>query len=312
MRILIIGGLGYIGSSVAAELNSRGHELVLVGRKQKNTTSAFGEVHIWDATEEWNGGTPDFDVVVHLASSNGDYQLDSLEAYLGNLAVTRNILKLCQQIPNSAILYFSTLQVYGRWTGELSVQLPASPASNYGFSHWVAEEHVRMFARINKRKSLIVRLSNVIGAGVDQAVIRWSTVPADFCLQAARHNKIIVRSSGQQFRDFISVREASRQIGDLIASLNDWTGQTKLIATGQSVSVGSVAEAVAQRAQKLLKLPVSVEYADKSHLSSNEFRLRVICDSPAIQQLNGDISVIGLMDSIDDLLKAALWKIRSK
>lgn len=306
MRILIIGGLGYIGSSVAAELNARGHELVLVGRKRTDRASMFGEVHIWDATKEWEGGTPHFHIVVHLASSNGDYSLDSLEAYLGNLAATRNILKLCQQIPNSAILYVSTLQVYGRWTGELSDKIAASPASDYGLCHWVAEEHVKMFARVHKRRSLIIRPANIIGTGVDEAVIRWSTVPADFCLQAVTHRFINVRSSGKQFRDFIPVLEASRQIGDLIESVENWNGRTKLIASGDSISVSSVAEAVAQRARDLMDAPILVKYADESHSSSNESKLRVICDGPAIQQLTGFNPAEGLVESIDDLLKAAL------
>ena len=311
MRVLIIGGLGYVGSSIAAELNSRGHELVLVGRRPTEFGSTFGEVHVWDATKEWTGSTPNFDAVLHLASSNGDYSLDLLETYLDNLAVTRNILKLCQQIPNSAILYVSTLQVYGRWTGELSVDTPVSPTSDYSFSHWVAEEHVKMFARDCNRKSLVVRLSNVIGAGVDQSVIRWSTVPADFCLQAVKQRFIDVRSSGQELRDFIPVSEVSRQIGDLVENLNYWTGRTKLIATGQSVTIGSVAEAVSQRAQDLLGVPIPVNYRRKSRSNLDESELRIICNTSDVHQLRAEYSVPSLVDSIDDLLKAALRKIGS-
>lgn len=279
MRILLVGGLGYIGSSVASVLRERGHEVFLAGRGPDKKESDSNEVIVWNATREWVEPTPSVDVVVHLASANGDQMLNSLETYVNNLAVTRNVLELCSRIPNVAVLYISTLQVFGRWSGELSADSPVKPVSEYGFSHWVAEEHVRMFARTYNRNSLILRLSNVIGVGADSDTVRWGTVPAEFCLQAVQKRTIKVKSNLKTQRDFIYVKQVARYVSDLIENSRSWDGRVSLLASGVSVTIGEVAGVVSEVAEQILGVPTPIDAGFHRGSLEIEPKLRVICDN---------------------------------
>jgi len=305
MRVLLVGGLGYIGSSIASELRGRGHQVVLAGRGPNKEQSDSGNIVIWNATQEWVGSIPTVDVVVHLASANGVEVLDSLDTYLNNLAVTRNILELCTRISNVAVLYVSTLQVFGKWSGELSIDSPVKPVSEYGFSHWVAEEHVKMFARTQNRKSQIVRLSNVIGVGADPSTVRWGTVPAEFCLQAVQNRSITVKSNLNTQRDFISVKRVSRQLADLIENSKSWDGRVSLIASGVSATIGEVAGLVSQVAEQIIGVPVPIN--SELHLGGSkvEPKLRVICDN-----LSTDFASLpeelDLRSVVSDLIQSAI------
>lgn len=290
MRILLIGGMGYVGSSVASLLSLRGHEVVIVGRRSPIARSRWGEIVVWDAAEEWNNSIPVVDVVVHLASANGDNTLNSLDTYLNNLAVTRNILELCGRISDAAILYVSTLQVFGKWYGELSVDSLVTPVSEYGFSHWVAEEHVKMFARINNRKSLILRLSNVFGVGVDSETIRWGTVPAEFCMQAVQKRSITIHSESSAQRDFITIESVATQVCDYIEDKDSWDGNVNLVASGVSSTINEIASLVSEVAQEVTGSPVPVHLNVGSENHEVRPGLRVICknlglsDSTAVRE----------------------------
>jgi UDP-glucose 4-epimerase len=279
MRVLLVGGIGYIGSSVAAELYSRGHDLLLAGRKSQSKKNQWGETVVWDAAREWEGPVPKVDAVVHLASANGDQTLDSLDTYVNNLAVTRNILELCGRIDGAAVLYVSTLQVFGRWSGIISAESSVRPTSEYGFSHWVAEEHVKMFARTRSRQSLILRLSNVVGVGADPDTVRWGTVPADFCLQAVRNRVISIRSNGNAQRDFVTVTRTAERICELVESARFWDGRVVLVASGTSSTIREIANTVSEVAEGIIGVPVQIEPALGNGSQEIESQLQVVCGS---------------------------------
>lgn len=278
MRVLLVGGMGYIGSSVAAELFARGHDLVLAGRHLPNKKSPWGQSFVWNAVREWEGPIPKVDTVIHLASANGDQTLDTLETYSNNLAVTRNVIDLCRRSAGAAVLYVSTLQVYGRWTGGISTHSAVQPLSEYGFSHWVAEEHVRLLARTCNRKSQILRLSNVVGVGADPDTVRWGTVPAEFCLQAVQKRTITVKSSSRAQRDFITVGTTAKRICDFVEGMDFWDGQVKLVASGRSLTIGVVAKIVAELAEGVIGAPIQIESKLEYEPDFQEPELQVILD----------------------------------
>jgi len=300
MRILLVGGMGYIGSSVASLLSLRGHEVVMVGRWSPIDESRWGQIVVWNANQEWKNPIPTVDVVVHLASANGDHTLSTLDTYLNNLAVTRNVLELCGRIKNAAVMYVSTLQVFGRWYGELTVDSMATPVSEYGFSHWVAEEQVKMFARINSRKSLILRLSNVCGVGAAPQTVRWGTVPAEFCLQAVRKRSITVHSNRSTQRDFITIERVATQICDLIENKDSWDGKVALVGSGVSSTIGDIADLVSEIAQQLIGVPVPIHFESASETREIEPRLQVICETPG----SSDSTVAG--ESVVGQLRVAI------
>lgn len=252
MRVLIVGGQGFIGSTLASELATRGHCVYIAGRNPaENLNLGIADQIHWDATEEWSLSTPKFDVVVHLASSNGAESLNSLNTFTNNLAVTRNVINLCSRVRNASLLYVSTFQVLGRWSGVVDDQTPAQPATEYGFCHLVAEEHAKMFARNYGRKLFIARPTNIVGVSANTDAIRWDTVPAEFCRQAIVDRRIQIRSSGMQHRDFLSVQDAACRLASLLDVRHLWDSKARLVGSGSSITVTTVAKMVTDSLQRL-------------------------------------------------------------
>jgi len=264
VRVLLVGGQGYIGSSLARELVARGFVVSVAGRRSVDRPRDLDhEFVFWDASEEWKIAVPKFDVLIHLASANGAGRLESLSTYLNNLAVTRNVLDLCRRVPGASLLYVSTFQVLGRWSGHLNDETPAQPQSDYGFCHLVAEEHAKMFARNHQRRLLIVRPTNIIGIPANPETIRWDTVPADFCRQVATCGKIVIHSAGNQHRDFLSVEDLVFRISCLLDLRDSWDSKPKLVGNGKSHAIYGIAEMVADSGQRWDGVSVLVERGEE-------------------------------------------------
>lgn len=54
---------------------------------------------------------------------------------------------------------------------------------------------------------MVLRLSNTVGAPYDPRVDRWTIVANDLCRQGSLTNELRLRSSGVQWRDFVSLRD---------------------------------------------------------------------------------------------------------
>lgn len=268
MRVLIVGGHGFIGSTLAKELAVRGHLVSIAGRSNtESLLTGIQEFIYWDASEEWSYATPRFDTVVHLASSNGSGSLDTLATYTNNVATTRNVIDLCKRVKQASLMYVSTFQVLGRWSGVINDQTAALPKTDYGFCHLIAEEHAKMFARVSNRRVLITRPTNIVGVSGDPNAIRWDTVPAEFCRQAIIDQRIVLKSTGSQHRDFLSVRDLAHRLASLLEVHEVWDSRTRLIGSGKSIAIAAVADMVASSVERQFGRHVEVEKSKVKHSS---------------------------------------------
>ena len=61
-----------------------------------------------------------------------------------------------------------------------------------------------------------MRLSNGFGAPINTDVNRWSLIVNDLCRQAVTTGKLVLRTSGVQKRDFITLTDVSRAVWHLL------------------------------------------------------------------------------------------------
>jgi len=73
-----------------------------------------------------------------------------------------------------------------------------------------------------KSEGLSVRLSNAFGAPAGKDVPRWSLVFNDLCRQAVLQKKLVLKSSGIQRRNFITLTDTVRALEFLAAHRADW------------------------------------------------------------------------------------------
>lgn len=220
MNILITGGLGYIGGRVANYLKEKDPDTpIFLTTRDKNKVlpswtdkftvlqmDVLDENSIADCLEDSG-----INVIIHLAAIN---EIDSMKnpelALEVNTQGTYKLLSVANEKKINRFVYFSTFHVYG----EISVSIiteetPTRPFHPYAITHRAAEDVVKFFNHYYKMKTLIFRLSNGYGYPMDTKINRWTLVFNDLCRQAVTSGRIVLKSSGKQHRDFISLHNVA-------------------------------------------------------------------------------------------------------
>lgn len=182
---IVVGGLGFIGRVLTAELVSKGHDVFIIdidvwnnledGPKNSKLevfkpSGAKWAEQAFQAVPKVNDYT-----IWHLGANSDiskgarDYSVD----YELTLGSTIEVVKLSQLLNVSKIHFTSSSAVYGEGKiGKLfSEDDPCMPISNYGVSKLASEMIFRNFASNSGMSIYIYRLANIIGPGMTHGVI---------------------------------------------------------------------------------------------------------------------------------------------
>lgn len=183
MKILVTGGLGFIGSHTVVELQNKGYDVIIVDDLSNATISVL------DGIEEITGKRPEFvqldirdlagvsklfsnynDIlgVIHFAASKavGESVERPLLYYDNNLVPLINLLKELDKKDNSHFIFSSSCTVYGQAdvmpiTEDAPVQQAMSP---YGNTKQIGEEIITDVTRVSNISAILLRYFNPIGA----------------------------------------------------------------------------------------------------------------------------------------------------
>lgn len=223
MNILIVGGLGYIGGRIASYIKEKESDSCIFLTTRDNNrelplwTSRFIVLQM-DLLDENSIedclSNKRIDVIIHLAALN---EIDSMKnpdlALKVNTQGTYNLLSIANQKKINRFMYFSTFHVYGETLGaDITEETPTKAFHPYAITHRAAEDFVNYFKYYKGISTLIFRLSNGYGYPMDKEVNRWSLVFNDLCKQAVTSGKIVLKSSGRQYRNFISLHDVARAV----------------------------------------------------------------------------------------------------
>ena len=183
-RILVTGGIGYIGSHTVVELQNSGYEVVIVDNLSNSNADvvdnieavsgirpAFEKVDCLDfqALEGVFSKYPGIKGVIHFAASKavGESVQKPLLYYRNNLVSLINILELMPAHGVEGIIFSSSCTVYGQ-PDHLPVteQAPIKKAeSPYGNTKQINEEIIRdTVASGSPIRAILLRYFNPIGA----------------------------------------------------------------------------------------------------------------------------------------------------
>lgn len=215
--------MGYVGGRVAYYLKEQepNSNIVLTTRdKSRNLPEWSGRFAIsqMDVTDELSISSclhdKKIDTIIHLAAVNEiDSMKDPLLAYDVNIKGTYSLLHAACTEGIENFMYFSTFHVYGNIIDEVITEETATrPYHPYATTHRAVEDIVTYFKHYKEMNTVIFRLSNGYGYPMDKYVNRWSLVFNDLCRQAVTTNELILKSSGKQERDFISLHDVSRAV----------------------------------------------------------------------------------------------------
>ncbi|MGA8041945.1 MAG: UDP-glucose 4-epimerase GalE [Terracidiphilus sp.] len=179
MKILVTGGAGYVGGTVAGLLAARGHKPVVFdnlshGRRDLVPAGAeFVEGELSDRAhleklfiEARNAGEP-FDGVLHFAALiEAGESMQRPELYFrNNTASTLSLLEAMLAHGPRRLVFSSTAAVYGEPESvPILEDARLKPTNTYGESKLLVESMLGWFHRIHGLRSASLRYFNVAGA----------------------------------------------------------------------------------------------------------------------------------------------------
>lgn len=167
-KILVIGGLGAIGTPLVNELKSRGHEVWIADRymshKQNYIKCDIQEFHQVERMLENNN----FDFVYHLAAEfgriNGEENYESV--WKTNVIGTKHIIRMQERL-KFKMIFTSSSEIYGDYRGIMSEDIPFKyplrQLNDYAISKWVNEQQILNSIDRFGTETVIVRLFNNYG-----------------------------------------------------------------------------------------------------------------------------------------------------
>jgi nucleoside-diphosphate-sugar epimerase len=231
-RVLITGGLGFIGSHLADAYAARGWRVTALDDLSANvvqndhqTVSTFWHL---DAAHISPFVVAGHDLVVHAASPVGAAGILGVAGRIVGriVATTQAVVDACIET-GVPLVSISTSEVYGR-TGRSSetdpLQVPAhySPRLEYAVGKAAAEQTVGVAAQHRGLRAVQIRPWNVVGPR--EAASKGFVLPR-FCDQAMRGKPLTVFGRGSQERALTGVWDLARFICDHLPDQREWHGQ---------------------------------------------------------------------------------------
>ena len=258
-RVLVTGGMGFVGGRVAQSLAKSGDDLITLGSRTAQSTpcwlpNAKVVAMDWCSPQSLIMACDSIDTLVHLAGMNdSDCLLDPVSALEVNAANTARLMQAAKLAGVKRVIYFSTAHVYGpSLVGQIDESTLTKGLHPYATSHRAAEDVVLAAANANM-DSIVLRLSNGFGAPAHPAVNAWMLLMNDLCRQAVTSRSMTLRSTGMQRRDFITLHDVSRVVAHMITLPTNKIGDGLFnVGSGKSLRVIDMVELIQIRCTELM------------------------------------------------------------
>ncbi|WP_188048828.1 UDP-glucose 4-epimerase GalE [Flavobacterium sp. GP15] len=291
MKVLVTGGLGFIGSHTVVELQNEGFEVIIVDNLSNTSLSVL------DGIEKITGKKPifenldlrekekvqdffkrnsDISGVIHFAASKavGESVEDPLLYYENNISALIYVLQQLQQKPEANFIFSSSCTVYGQAekmpiTEDAALQQAVSP---YGNTKAVGEEIITDTAKVTNINAILLRYFNPIGShpsaeigelpiGVPQNLVPFITQTGfELRKELAVYGDDYPTPDGTAIRDYIHVVDLAKAhviaLQRLINKKNTAKVETFNLGTGTGSSVLEVINSFEKVSGK--KLPYKI------------------------------------------------------
>lgn len=175
MKVLVVGGAGYIGSHVVKALMLKGHEVTVY-----DNLSTGQEINLFKQNRFVRGDILDYpalvdamrgqDAVVHLAAKKavGESMENPMLYSVNNISGSLNILNAMVECGAKYIVFSSSAAVYGMpEVSTINESVPLNPINYYGFTKLEIEKFMGWYDRLKGIKFVALRYFNAVGYDAD-------------------------------------------------------------------------------------------------------------------------------------------------
>jgi UDP-glucose 4-epimerase len=244
-RVLVTGGAGFIGSSVANRL-AADNEVIAVDDRSLGTPANLDAAVEFRERSVLEGDLPtDVDAVVHLAalSSYAMHEGDPQRGARVNVEGFVNVVEQARQDGCETVVYASTSSVYGDRTTPTPESVDVTAATGYEASKLARERYAEYF-RTHYGLSLAgLRFFSVYQGygGAEGHKDGYANVIAQFAADIADGVSPSLYGDGTQTRDFTHVSDAAE--ATVLAAEHGLDGVYN-VGTGTRHSFNAVVEAI--------------------------------------------------------------------
>lgn len=249
-KVIITGGLGFIGSHIAQCLNEN-NEILIVDDESSGkienikdldftkVDTVLGNITSINLEEVFDG----CDFLFHLAAltSVPKSTNNPLNTNETNITGTLKVLEAAKNVGIEKVVFSSSSAVYGEIESlPITEETPINPLSPYAVTKAAGELYCNVFTEIYGLPTISLRYFNVFGPRQDPNSQYAAVIPI-FINKMLKNKRPVIYGDGEQTRDFVSVKNIVD--ANILAAESKQTGAFN-IGLGKSTTINQLFEII--------------------------------------------------------------------
>ncbi|MFI5825334.1 NAD-dependent epimerase/dehydratase family protein [Streptomyces rishiriensis] len=264
-RVLLLGATGFVGRHVGAALERAGYEVLAVARHPRKTPASW-RFHPMDLAQAESRALVELidearpEAVVNAAGEVWSPTADRMR-HSNQVLVERLLAALAAAGPRPRLVQLGSVHEYspqprGVWLTESS---PEVPATGYGRSKLHGTRAVLRAVGTGAADAVVLRLSNVIGAGTPRGSLLGQVATQLLEGTAGGRTAEVRVSPLRSSRDFVDAQDVSRAVVAALRSPGA-AGRVVNVASGASQPVRDMVDlliSISGRPARLVERPLT-------------------------------------------------------
>lgn len=293
MKVIIFGGLGYLGSKLKQGLKKQGYKVIIFSNKKFNKSSNNSFNYTKKNFENYLLRLKPNLIFYLSGNSNPSTSKNHIYDFTRSNIPLQNFLEAVKNINFKGKIFFSSsIAVYGNLYSKKNIDEENSePANFYGLSKLIAEKQIRFYVKNYNLDVIILRLASFFGPELKKQFIY------EFTKKAIKKNNINLRGHNTDKRDFLTIDYLIQIILLLIK---------KKIINYRVINIGSNNEIMISKvAEKILKkLKIKRKILFEGKVKSPAF------PKMSLQRLNKIIDIKNKKNNFDKVLSQTISYIK--
>ena len=294
MKLLITGGLGFIGSNLVDSLSKKNHKIKILTKtfsKKNNIKNSYDKVEIekinltnfkrlGQIIEKFKP-----DIIIHLAGNTSHSKSfeEPLEDIDSNSKTTLFMLEKIRELGLSCkFVLGSTFIVIGKPTKlPVTESTPCNPTTIYGTNKLASEHFCKIYHDVYGLDTVIFRITNSYGPR--EQVISTKNAVNFLIYEAFNRKEISIYNKGKFFRDFIYIDDVVSGINVILKKGK--SGELYWISSGKKTWFYEFANILEKNTNCKVVFPKTPTYTKKVDVGNfivNNAKLRKLGWSPKI------------------------------
>jgi UDP-glucose 4-epimerase len=280
MKVLVIGGAGYIGSHVVKELMKQGHKVAVFdnlssGLRQNlfhENEFIYGNILIpADLDAAFSRG---FDAFIHLAAfkAAGESMIYPEKYSVNNISGTLNILNSAVNHNCKYMVFSSSAAVFGEPQYlPIDENHPKNPENYYGYTKLSIEQFMGWYEKLKGLKYAALRYFNAAGYDPEGVLYGLEQNPANLLpvimeVACGMREKLKIFGSDYDTRDGTCIRDYVH-VTDLAAAhvkaLEYISKNNESLTVNLGSETGTTVKEIVEAARRITGRPIPADYAER-------------------------------------------------